>query len=133
MAVVSVQAKLNTEDLLTALEQLEPAEADKIARRLLSLQARRKAPNLSKREEELLSEVYREKRPGFQERYDLLNAKRRDFSLTPQEHEELLRLVDESEAFTVRRVEALGELAQLRQTTLPALMKQFGLKAPPVV
>src|SRR5437870_13788241 len=98
MAVVSVQAKLTTEDLLAALEQLEPAEAEKITRRLLHLQARRKAPNLSQREAELLREIYREKRPGFQERFDLLNAKRRDFTLTPEEHQDLLPLVDESEA-----------------------------------
>ncbi|HLK59706.1 MAG TPA: hypothetical protein VKU00_24305 [Chthonomonadaceae bacterium] len=133
MAVVSVQAKLTTEDLLAAFEQLQPLEAEKIIRQLLHRQAQRKAPNLTQREAELLREIYREKRSGFQERFDLLNAKRRNLTLTPEEHEELLRLVDESEAFTVRRLEALGELAQLRQMKLPALMKQLGLKVPPVV
>lgn len=132
MAVVSVQAKLTTEDLLAAIEQLEPAEVEKVSRRLLHLQARRRAANLSEREAELLRAIYREKRAGFQERFDELNAKRRAFILTPEEHEELLRLVDESEAFTVRRLEALAELAQLRQISLPALMKQLGLKAPAV-
>ena len=91
------------------------------------------SPHLPEREAELLRQIYQEKRPGFQERFDLLNAKRSSFTLTSEEQEELLRLVDESEAFTVRRLEALGELAQLRQLTLPALMKQLGLKAPPVV
>jgi hypothetical protein len=132
MAVVSVQAKLTTDDLLAALEQLDPAEAEKVSRRLLHLQARRKAPHLSEREARLLREIYRDKRPGFQERFDELNAKRRAFTLTPEEHQELLRLVDESEAFTARRLEALAELAQLRQASLPALRKQLGLKAPPV-
>src|SRR2546422_7029138 len=126
------QAKLTTEDLLAAIEQLEPAEMDKVSRRLLHLQARNKAPNLSEREAELLRAIYRAKRPGFQERFDELNAKRRAFALTQEEHEELLRLVDESEAFTVRRLETLAELAQLRQVALPALMKQIGLKAPAV-
>jgi hypothetical protein len=133
MAVVSVQAKLTTEDLLAAIEQLKPAEAEKISRRLLYLQARRRAANLSEREAELLRAIYREKRPGFQERFDELNVKRRAFTLTPEEHEELLQLVEESEAFTAQRLEALAELAQLRQTTLPALMKQLGLKALAVV
>src|SRR5712691_7490204 len=106
---------------------------DKVSRRLLHLQARHKAPHLSEREAELLREIYRAKRPGFQERFDELNAKRRASTLTSEEHEELLRLVEESEAFTVRRLKALAELAQLRQVSLPALMKQLGLKAPPVV
>jgi hypothetical protein len=128
VAAISDQAKLTTEDLLAAIERLEPAETDKISRRLLHLQARHKAPNLSEREADLLLEIYRAKRPGFQERFDELNAKRRGFILTPEEHEELLRLVHESEAFTVRRLEALAELAQLRQVSLPALMKQLGTR-----
>jgi hypothetical protein len=133
MAAISVKAKITTEDLLAAIEQLEPKDAEKVSRHLLHLQARRKASHLSEREAELLREVYREKRAGFQERFDELNDKRRALNLTPEEHEELLQLVGESEAFTVQRLEALTELAQLRQVSLPALMKQLGLKAPAVV
>ena len=133
MAIVSVQATMTTEDLMAAIEQLEPAEAEKITRRLLALQARRRASHLPEREAELLREIYRAKRPGFQARFDFLHAKLRPLTMTLEEQEELLRLVDESEAFTVRRLEALGEMAQLRQLTLPALMKQLGLKAPQVV
>jgi hypothetical protein len=69
-----------------------------------------------------------EKPPGFEERFEALNARRRAFTLTTEGHEELLRLIDESEAFTAQRIEAMGELAQLRQITLPALMKQLGLE-----
>src|SRR5437870_12981635 len=127
MAAISIQANLTMEDLLAALEGLEPAEADKVSRHLLHLQARRKAPHLSEREAELLHEIYRARRPGFQERFHELNARRRAFVLTPAEHEELLQLVDEAEAFTVRRLEALVELAQLRQIPLSRLMKQLGL------
>jgi hypothetical protein len=133
MAVLSVHAKLTTEDLLAAIEQLEPADVENLSRRILHLQASRKAPHLSEREAELLCEIYRDKRPGFQERFDNLNAKRASFALTPEEHNELLRLIDESEAFTVRRLEALVELAHLRQISLERLMKELGLKASPVV
>jgi hypothetical protein len=133
MAALSDRGKLSTEDLIAAIEQLDPAEVEVVSQRLLHLQARRRAPNLSKREAELLREIYREKRSGFQERFDELNTKRRAFALTPEEREELLQLIEESEAFTVRRLEALAELAQLRQVPLPSLMKQLGLKAPAVV
>ena len=132
MAAISDQAQLTAEQLLAAIEQLEPAEMDKVSQRLLHLQARRKALRLSEREAELLREIYRSKRPGFQERFDELNVRRRAFALTAEEHEELLRLVDESEAFAVRRLEALAELAQLRHVPLSALMKQLGLKPPAV-
>ena len=132
MTIVSVQAKLTTEDLMAAFEELEPAEAEKILRRMLLRRAERKASHLSEREAELLRKIYLQKRAGFQERFDFLNEKSRTFTLTAEEHEELLRLVAESEEFTVRRLEALGELAQLRQIKVPALMKQLGLKAPSV-
>jgi hypothetical protein len=132
VATVTDPARPTAEQLLAAIEQLPPAEMEQLSRRLLHLQARRKAPHLSEREAELLHEIYRAKRPGFQTRFDELNAKRRACVLTPEEHEELLRLVDESEAFTVRRLEALVELAQLRQISLPELMRQLGLKPPPV-
>ncbi len=84
-------------------------------------------------EAELLQTIYQEKRPGFQERFDELNARGRTFTLTAAEQEERLRLVEESEAFTVQRLQALVELAQLRQVSLPALMKQLGIKPPAVV
>ena len=132
MATASVQPRLTAEDILTALEQLAPEEMAKVSWQLLQMQAHRKAPHLSAREEELLTEIYRGKRSGFQVRFDELNIKRCAFTLTPEEHEELLQLVDESEAFTLRRLEALAELAQLWRLTLPALMKRLGLKAPPV-
>ena len=133
MTAVTPQRRQTTQEIFAAIEQLEPDEAEQLARRLLQLQARRKAPHLSAREAELLQEIYRDKRPGFQLRFDELNEKRRAFTLTPDELAELLELNDESEAFTLRRLQALAELAQLQCVTLPALMKQLGLKAPPVV
>jgi hypothetical protein len=132
VATIPQQPKLSADEVLAAIEALEPPEIEKVSQRLLHLQAQRKAPHLSSREAHLLHEIYRSKRTGFQERFDELNAGRRAFSLTPEEHEELLRLIDESEAFTVRRLEALVELSQLRQVPLSVLMKQLGLKPPAV-
>ncbi len=121
------------QEIFAAIEQLEPNEAEQIAQRVLQMQAHRKAPHLPAREAELLQEIYREKRVGFQARFDELNAKRRESTLTSEEYAELLQLNDESETFTLRRLEALAELSLLRRVTLPALMQQLGLKAPPVV
>ena len=129
----SLTQQQTPQEIFAAIEQLEPEEADRLALSLLQLQARRKAPHLSEREAELLAEIYSQKRIGFEDRYEELNQKRRNFSLMQDEHAELLELCDESEAFTLRRLKALIELAQLRRTKLPVLMKQLGLKAPSVV
>jgi len=132
MTVANAQPRQTPQEIFTAIEQLEPDEAEQLARRVLQMQAQRKAQNLSAREENLLQEIYREKRPGFESRFIELNAKRRDWNLSPEEHAELLQLNDESEAFTLRRLHALAELAQIKGVKLPALMKQLGLQAPPI-
>ena len=132
MTVAATQRRQTPQEIFAAIEQLEPKEAEQLAQRILQMQALRKGPHLSSREAELLQEIYREKRPGFESRFDELNAKRRAFTLTPEEHSELLELNDESEAFTFHRLQALTEPSQLRRVTLPSLMKQLGLKAPPI-
>lgn len=132
MTEASIRDTLTPDDVIAAIEQMEPAQAEKITRRLLYLQASRRIAKISDRETELLRQIFREKRADFQNRFDQLSSKRNSFTLTPDEHQELLSLVDESEAFTVGRMQALGELAQLRHITLPDLMVQLGLKAPPV-
>ncbi len=130
MTTTATQRQQTPQEIFAAIEQLRPDEAEQLARRLLHLQARRKAPHLSTKEAELLQEIYREKRPDFQARFDELNEKRRNFTLTPEEQSELLQLNDESEAFTLRRLHALAELSLLRNVPLATLMKQLGLKAP---
>ena len=133
MTTSTAQEQQTPQEIFAAIEQLEPDEAEQLARRVLQMQAQRKTPHLSTREAELLQEVYREKRAGFALRFEELNTRRRTLTLTPEEHSELLQLNDESEAFTLRRLRALAELALLKRTTLPDLMKQLGLKAPSVV
>lgn len=53
--------------------------------------------------------------------------KRSEETLTENEYEELLRLTDEAEAFDVRRIKALSELANLRQTNPTTLMQELGM------
>jgi hypothetical protein len=133
MALSSAPAKLTTDDIFAAIAQLQPTEADQLTLRLLYLQAQRKAPHMPEYEAALLDRIYQAKRPGFRERFDELSSKFRTSTLTPEEHEEMLRLTDEAEAFDVQRLEALGELAKIRKMTVPALMRKLGLKAPQVV
>jgi hypothetical protein len=60
-------------------------------------------------------------------RLEELDARREDEVLSPEEHAELLRLVDESERLTVGRTEALVELAQVRGATVDSLMRDLGV------
>lgn len=60
-------------------------------------------------------------------RYQDLMGKRRTETLTPEEHEELLRLTDAAEAIQAERVQHLAELARIRGRTLDELMEELGL------
>lgn len=66
----------------------------------------------------------------MQQRFNLLTAKRRAETLTPQEYQELLELVDEIELRDAKRAEYLAELAQLRNLSLRILMAQPGIRPP---
>jgi len=59
-----------------------------------------------------------------------LIAKRQAETLTPDEHKELLRLIEQSEKAEAARVEAMAQLARLRGVSLTTLMHDLGIKAP---
>jgi uncharacterized protein YkwD len=67
-----------------------------------------------------------------QQRYNKLRAKLQSDTLTSEEHAELLALVDVVEQADAERLQHLIALSKLRNVTLPELMQQLNLQAPPV-
>jgi 16S rRNA C967 or C1407 C5-methylase (RsmB/RsmF family) len=130
MPTIQVEAHLSRRDLLKATEQLDAAEFQQFVAEVLGLRARRQAPYLSASESALLLIVNRGLPENLHERYRDLIGKRRQQTLAAAELEELLRLTDQVEQLEADRLAALSELAQLRQTTLPTLMANLGLRAP---
>jgi len=94
------------------------------------LQAQRRAPNLSKREAELLDKINHAISPELQQRYEWLIERRKAESLTSDEYNELLKLTDVVEELEVKRVKYLAELAQVCRITLSQLTEQLGIKPP---
>jgi hypothetical protein len=74
-----------------------------------SLQARRGAPGLSQGESKLLAKINQAFPPDVQKRLNELIAKRQAETLMPGEHEELLRLIEQSERAEAARAEALAQ------------------------
>jgi len=133
MASVQVKAQLTYDELLRAVEQLNPPDLEKFVSQVISLRARKKAKGFSKSETELFLKINQKIDPKLQKRFDELTSKRRAETLTSGEYKELLKLTDEIEKFDVKRVEYLAELAQLRNTTLSELMKELGIQTPEYV
>ena len=130
MPTLHVEAQLSSEELLRAIRQLSPSELEQLIAQIMALRAQLTAPQLSPPETDLLLRINQGLPEEWRQRYNTLVAKRRAQTLTPDEHGELLRLTDEVEKLEGARLEALVELAKLRQTSLPSLMQTLGIPVP---
>jgi hypothetical protein len=129
--VLQVEAQLTLGQLLKAVERMPQPELDQFVDQVVAFRAGQRAPQLSGSESELLAKINQGVPAHIQSRYDSLIAKRRASTLSEAEHEELLRLTEQVEAWDTRRVEYLAELARLRKTTLRALLKDLEIKPQP--
>src|SRR5580658_636724 len=119
---------LSSEQILSALEELSPAELEGLVPRIIALGAACRAPHLSPEESKLLARIDECIPVNLKTRLSELEARRDDGSLTGGEPAELLTLSDRVERLHAERLAALADLAKLRGVTLPALMDQLGIR-----
>jgi hypothetical protein len=125
---VTSHIEIDVDDMIKGVAQLEPNELEQVVNELLALQARQRAISLPKNETDLLEQINRGLPQTVRLRYDELTAKLQEETITPSEHEELLRLTDQIEQADVERLRTLIALAQLRQVSVDTLMDQLGIR-----
>ena len=130
MDTVRVEAQVTPKDLLNAVSQLSAGDLEQFVEEVAKLRAKRHAPNLSQRETELMLLINQGFAPGFRQRISTLREKLQAETLTPEEHQEYLRLIAQVEERQAQRLEALAELARLRKTNVRNVMKQLGIQSP---
>jgi len=130
MPTIHVEAEVSRESLLKAIEQLSPPELDQLVTEVLTLQSRRGTARLTTSESRLLTLINEGLPQELRRRYDELITRRRDEILTPEEHDELVRLTGDVERLEADRLEALAELARMRGVRLSVLMDDLGIPAP---
>jgi hypothetical protein len=121
------------EAALRALAETEGVEPERYALRLVQEGVRHHTAcpvRLPREEAILLEQLNQGLAPEMWQRYHELIAKRRAETLTPDEQATLIRMSDEIEAWNVRRLSLLIELARLRNLPVPKLMEDLGLRAP---
>jgi phosphopantetheine adenylyltransferase len=84
---------------------------------------------IPRHESELLLQINQKLPYEIQTAYDNLIAKRQDETLSSDEYQELLDLTEKVEQFDAKRIEAMIELANLRQTSVSQLMNQLDIKS----
>jgi hypothetical protein len=129
MPTIQVQAEVSRDALLEAVGQLSPPELDQFVAEVLKLRSRFGPARLGAAESELLARINQDFSEGLRGRYDELIARRRDESLTPEVHQELLRLTAKAERLEGERLAALAELARVRGVPLRTLMNDLGIPA----
>jgi hypothetical protein len=133
MATVEVRSQVSLDELLNGVAQLDTPALEHFISQVLTLRAKRIAPSVPEKEAELLQQINQGLPLDVQQHYDELTAKRRAEALTPEEHQELLALVDRIEQADAERVRALIELAQLRNVSVTTLMAELGIRRPAYV
>lgn len=128
MGTLRLDPHLTPDELLQAARQLSRTELQRFVTQVVALRAQQQATSLPQAEADLLLTINAGLPPLLQARYTALKAKRKAETLTPKEHQALLRLTAQVEKLQAERIAALAELARLRQTTLTALLKQLGLR-----
>jgi len=132
MTSFQITAKVDLDQLIASLAQLETSEIETCVEQVSLLLAQRKAPSLSSEETELLKQINRTLPDEIEVRHSELQEKIHEESITPTEYEELIGLLPVIEQADVERLEALIALSQIRQVSLPNLMEQLGIKPPPI-
>ena len=130
MPTINIQADISVDVLVKAAEQLSEKELRQFTSQVLALNAKRMASSVTQEEAQLLLRINGRLPEDVQRRYAELIAKRDAETLGDEEHQELLRLTEQVEAFDVARVEALSQLASRRGVTLSALMRQLEIASP---
>ncbi|WML92271.1 hypothetical protein RCF98_08000 [Thiothrix lacustris] len=131
MPTVQITTQASTEELLRSVASLPAAELEQFVTRVLALRARLKAPTIPDQEANLLRNINTGLSATQQQRFADLNHKRQEETLTDEEYQELLLLIEEMETKNVERIQNLSLLAQLRQVSLTTLMQNLGIKALP--
>lgn len=109
---------------------MRPVDLDRVIRHARRIQRTPPSDEGVRRELHLLKRIRRRRPAVLGARYRLLLRKLEAESLTESERRELMPLIDMSEALMVERLQALTELAHLRQTTVSDLMLDLGLRKP---
>ena len=121
-------ATFTVDELVKAAEKLPQIDLENLTAQVLTLKARRAAPELSKNEAELLRNINRGMPDELQNRYRELIAIRRSGTLTESEHAELLHLTNQVEKYDAERLKYLTELASIRKISLTDLLDELGIK-----
>ena len=127
MATVQFKSEISIEldQLLTGVAQLNTPDLEQLLIQVQKVLAHRQNPSIPALEIKLLQKINQALPEEIQQKYNDLSAKIRSQTITPDEHQDLLKLIDVVEQADGDRLQNLIQLSQLRNISLSELMKQI--------
>lgn len=125
------KALFRPDTLKSMLSHLKTSELEDFLKIVSSILDNRKQRNNEEKELDLLKKINNCTLPnGNLERFLFLREKRQKKELPKQELAELFSLIEEEQKLQVKRIKLLKKLADLKNITVPVLMKQLEITAP---
>ena len=121
---MGVQMENTTEYLLNAVTQMPENEFNQFVEKAREIRTKRKPFA----ENDLIHKINTIYSAEKRQRFNHLNEKFQQESLTPKEHKELLKLNDEFEMLNAKKLEYLSEIAKLRGESFVNVVKGFKVK-----
>ena len=126
------EVSIELDQLLTGVAQLDTPDLEKLLIQIQQVLEHRQNHSLPALEIELLQKINQALPEEIQQKYNDLNAKMRSQTITPDEHQDLLKLIDVVEQADGDRLQNLIQLSQLRNISLSELMKHLQIHPQPV-
>ncbi len=115
------------ESKVREVARAEGMDVSALVRETMEARLRQYDPARSLTEADLLARINKGFSEAFWNRYRQLITKRRAETMTPQEQQEAIGMSDQLEAWRVERLQYLIKLAEIRHTSVDALMQELGL------
>jgi hypothetical protein len=119
---------MSIDELIKAANQLNETDLNQLLHQIVVLRARRKTPILPEEEAQLLLKINQGIPSDLRASYQILREKREAETLDDQEYDSLIQLSNRIEQIGAQRLEALANLAQLRQVSLLDLIETLGIQ-----
>jgi hypothetical protein len=127
MTFTPIKVQISPEQVLSAVETMSEGDLDSFIGQILQIRGKRQTPNLPAAEADLLQKITHCIPPNLQTRFNELVKQRQANTIDETSLQELCDLSNQIELLEADRIQQLAQLAQLRSTSIEALMHQLHL------
>ena len=125
MKSLNIKFPFTVNDLLNFFELLGTRDLQRAADKINHLLNNRNKPNPEEKEKVLLTIIQQKLATAFLERFEFLKSKIREGTLSKTEKLEMEAYVEEIEEFDTKKINALNQLAQLKNIPFQKLANEL--------